>query len=262
MNIICKECGTENEQEYIYCKNCGASLEKKEEKTYEQPPQTNFNNTSNYTYNEPFYDGVTPAEMTLFIGKKANEILPKFQKMKITDSKISWCWPLALLSFVFGPFGAALWFFYRKMYKYAFIFSGIGFTLSAIIAALTFNQTNLLTDTLMDAFMSGDFQNFMQIIESVDTTETGLALISGALQDIVDISTSVVTGIFGYHIYMSHCIQKIQSYKFNHNDPRFYQMGLSAVGGVSGGMLGLGFLIMLGTEAVISFITNIITIII
>lgn len=262
MKIICKECGTENEKEYDYCKNCGTLLEKPQKEPEKTAPTQNSNVSNNNTYNEPFYDGVTPAEMTLFIGKKSNEILPKFQKMKLTDSKISWCWPLALLSFVFGPFGAVLWFFYRKIYKFAFIFSAIGFALSSIIAALNFNQSNLLTDTILDAIMSGDMQSMLQILENVDTTEAGLSLISSALQDIADISTTVITGLFGYNIYMNHCIEKIKSYKLNHTDPRFYQMGITAIGGVSGGMLALGFLVMLGSDAIVSFITNIISLII
>lgn len=259
MNTICKECGTENEKEYKYCKNCGAVLEKEQPKTTPQPTN-NFSNSN--TYNDFFYDGISQEEMTLFVGKKSNEILPKFQKMKLTDSKVSWCWPLAILSLFFGPFGAALWFFYRKIYKHAFIFSGIGFLLSVIVTALNFNQTDALTDKITDALMSGDFQNFLNILGNTKIADSALTLVASSLQSVFEIVTTVVTGVFGYSIYMNHCIEKIKDYKFRHTDQRLYQMGISAIGGVSGGMLALGFLIMFGSDAVISFFSTIISMIV
>lgn len=261
MNIICKECGTENEKEYAYCKNCGAKLlneQPKKEYTEQTQDYRAFNNSSN---DEPYFNGVTSAELSLFIGKKSNEILPKFQKMALTDSKISWCWPAAILSFLMGPFGAALWFFYRKMYKFAFIFSGIGAGLSIILGILNFGQVDLTFDTVFEAIFSGNYESAMQILANLDTSEVGLSFLATALQNIVEIAITIVTGIFGYNIYMNHCTQKIKNYKLSHADPRFYQMGISAIGGVSGGMLALGFLIMFGTDAIISFVSAIFSLI-
>ncbi len=101
----------------------------------------------------------------------------------------------------------------------------------------------------------------MQILDDLDTSEVGLSFLATALQNIVKIAITIVTGIFGYNIYMNHCIEKIKNYKLSHADPRFYQMGISAIGGVSGGMLALGFLIMFGTDAIISFVSAIFSLI-
>ena len=128
---ICSECGTENENDYIYCKNCGALLtaapkpETVPESTAQEtvpktehssfrpapapeaaapafkpvPPVYNTENgNTGYTQSgAPAPDGIPQEEIALFIGKKSVVIKPKFIKMEITNSKTSWCWPAALL---------------------------------------------------------------------------------------------------------------------------------------------------------------------
>lgn len=260
--ITCKNCGTQNEKEFEYCKNCGAKLEE------EQINQNgnSFNQDSsfnpNFTYNEPFYEGVTPSEMTLFVGKKSCDILPKFQKMKLSHSKVSWCWPLAVLSFLFGPFGAAIWFFYRKIYKYAWLFSGIGLLFSAITMIINFDQLNYLFDNLINAFKTGDISNLVEISEKNVINISTTSQILSYIDDLVNIALTVVTGIFGYYIYMNHAIEQIKSYKNENNDPRFYQMGISSIGGISGGMLAVGILVMIGSDMVISIIASLFTILV
>ena len=103
----CPECGTENEEQYLYCKNCGTELKANEEKVenVEQPvvteqpvqnkenfadssnpePQNNYNTEYNQppqpqnTYNTGYnpnginvdsIDGISQEEMALFIGKR------------------------------------------------------------------------------------------------------------------------------------------------------------------------------------------------
>lgn len=260
MNKICKECMTENEQEYLYCKNCGNKLDKdapKDEYKYAQ----GFNPAS---YNTPYGDteveGISTQELSLFIGKKAYDILPKFQKMELTNSKISWCWPVAILSFLFGPFGAALWFFYRKMYKNALIFSAIGAIVSIVVSLFNFEEYNAVFDTVMDALLSGNFEAAISSFQSLDTLETVFSVIANAFQGLIEIATTIFTGIFGYSLYKRHCLEKIRIYKNSQTDNRYYQFGIAAIGGVSSGMLVLGFLIMFGTEYLISLASAIFSI--
>ena len=127
-NKICSECGTENEEKFKFCKNCGKELEP------QKFEQNDYNTTSNnqpygqYGYNDfiiPETEGIPNEEVATFVGRKAGKIIPKFAKMQATNSKISWCWPVAILSYFFGPVGAAFWYLYRKMYKMATIFFAI-----------------------------------------------------------------------------------------------------------------------------------------
>ena len=257
--ITCKNCGTQNENEFEYCKNCGAKLE-------EQINNNSFNQSSsynrNFTYDDPIYDGVTPSEMTLFVGKKSYDIIPKFQKMKMSGSKVSWCWPLAILSFLFGPFGAAIWFFYRKVYKYAWIFTGIGFLFSAVSMIISFEQLNYLFDNLITALKTGDMNYLIEISENPIVNSSSLSQILSDIDDLLNMSLAVITGVFGFYIYMNHAIDKIKFYKAENNDTRFYQIGISSLGGVSGGMIAVGILLMIGVDIALSIIASILTILI
>ncbi len=73
-NIICHECGTENEPQYIYCKNCGASLRPDTVNNNTQYAQGqnynseyNVNNSNQNTYNRTVIldtiDGVPSEDM-------------------------------------------------------------------------------------------------------------------------------------------------------------------------------------------------------
>ena len=74
---ICTECGTENEQGFEYCKNCGALLHGEEplksEIASEQNDAPVFENTlpEGNTFGEAFdnIDGIKSEEIALFIGK-------------------------------------------------------------------------------------------------------------------------------------------------------------------------------------------------
>lgn len=289
MNMnICPECGTENEEHYIYCKNCGTEIKDKVENT-EQPaeaktpeqneekfadvtepePQKNYNtdhtqppqpqNTYNNDYNPnngfnvDSIDGIPQEEMALFIGKKANDILPKFTKMEITKSKVSWCWPAAILGFFFGPFGSALWFFYRKMYKPAIVLSVIGAVVTVITTVLTFGTTTIDFDAFFNSIASG---NFDVAADAVKESTSALSIISGLIDDISTTVTCIATGLFGYYIYKNHCVEKIRSYRTVQADQRYYRFGLAAIGGVSGGMLAVGIIIMFAADYIAEFINT------
>ena len=124
---FCPNCGTENEIEYSYCKNCGTALvnEKTGQEATTQPtnipPVTEIPTTSYTAQNNPNteYTGcineISQEEMQLFVGKGADRIIPRFIKMDSSNSKVSWCWPAAILGFVLGPIGLSIWYFYRKI---------------------------------------------------------------------------------------------------------------------------------------------------
>ena len=94
---ICSSCGTENEPEYKFCKNCGNEI-----KEAQTPPETQFRpepqaepvkqQAYSKTPNGFILDnisGVPTDEVAFYVGKKAYKLLPKFSKMEFTGSKVS-----------------------------------------------------------------------------------------------------------------------------------------------------------------------------
>lgn len=267
MSNFCSECGTENEEKFLYCKNCGATIqppskteeihqdEPKEEKEYSEPQSTYSSTGSIHSTPNGFImdsiDGIPKEELSLFIGRKENEILPKFSKMELTHSKTSWCWPAAILGFLFGPLGAAIWFFYRKMYKKAILLSVIGTVLTILTSVLTFGSAEIDLEGMLNEFANG---NFLGAVEMLNISENIYSMAASLIEDISSIATCIICGLFGYHSYKEHCVNKIREYRAIQGNQGFYRFGLVSIGGVSGGMVAVGLLIMV-------FASNIATII-
>ena len=266
---ICEVCGTENEPQYVYCKNCGGALKAEEnqetnnskaedfkrgEEVHNEP---NFNGSFSSFVND--YDGVSSEELGLFVGKNGDKILPKFAKLHASNSKVSWCWPPAVLGFLFGAMGSALWFFYRKMYKTAVIFALVGAVITVVTGALSFSDTEAISDSVIESFAAGDFEGAMDKIEKSEE-ETPLSqkimnTVATFVSDISDIIAGLIAGVFGLYFYKKYCIEKITEYRKIIPDSTFYKMGLSSVGGTSGGMLAVGIILIFAVGTVVSFIT-------
>ena len=207
----------------------------------------------------PITDGIPQEELALFIGKKSAVIMPKFIKMEITNSKVSWCWPAAILGFLFGPMGAALWFFYRKMYKTGALLAVIGALINIIVAVLTFNTTSADYTLLYRSFLSGDMQSVLNALSSIGSTSTLLDVIADVISSAADLATCILTGLFGYYLYKEHCIKVINNFRMNISDRRYYTMGLASVGGVSGGMLAVGIICIVVVNNLTSAVTAVIS---
>lgn len=259
--IICEKCGTENEEIYKYCKNCGNIL-----KNESQNEQYNEKNRSEPYRNDEFvesFDGISSEEMSIFIGKKSEKILPKFSKMEITKSKVSWTWPAAILGYILGPMGSALWFFYRKMYKPALIFSLIGAVVMLTTGFMIQENTSDVTDDILNAFSLGNYSEIVEIIgdigNDISPSQAVLNGLATVIEDFANIGSAIFAGLFGMNIYKKHCINKIKEYKNGQGDLRFYRLGLSAIGGCSGGMLAVGIVIMLAAKSLTEFANIIIS---
>lgn len=281
---ICTECGTENSPDYKYCKNCGAILNKPEQKP-EGPEfiggsdnrEYNSQNTESRDYGErhesysqtgvsyqpsnwkmyPDFsiDGVPCDDITAYIGKEAPKIMPKFIKMELTRTKTSWCWPAAVLSFLFGPLGAAIWFLYRKMYKPALILIAIGLVLTASVKALTYDiDEQGLASALSGSIENGSLDDLLKTVSELPTADLIRISISSLLQQTANIIAMVITGIFGYYIYKKQAIAKIITYRSSQVDPRYYRIGLASVGGTSGGMLAVGIFMLIAIKNIIDVI--------
>ena len=254
--IICPECATENEPQYFYCKNCGTPLTQKapEKEVYgaSDSAKKTYDSSPVAVDSLDYFDGIPKEEMAAFIVKKSPAILRKFTYMEICHKKTSWCWPVAVLSFFFGPFGAALWFFYRKMYKIALILAAIGILLSTLTVALDPKplSDNELSAPLREYSSAVEQENFTEAFDLLkDALGSGRA-ISSSINNIVRICTLFITSIFAFYWYKKHVISGIIQYRNANVDARYYSIGLSAVGGVSGGMLTVGILLLLSATPI------------
>ena len=284
---ICAECGTENESDYIYCKNCGAPLTKTEtepELTENDPqteasPQSGFESSAGaggYTppYSAPDYgaqyspyntytsyaiEGIPAEDVAFFVGKKSAEIMPKFMKMEITHSKVSWCWPAAILGFIFGPLGAALWFFYRKMYKIALILLAMGTVFTFTTTALTYDTNSESIGSIFESITEGDENALLDAFENIGSSETVLDLVASGIEDLANLASCIVCGLFGFYEYKKHCVKSIKGFMQNGIDQRYYRMGLASLGGVSGGMLAVGIISMIVIQNIASTVTVILS---
>lgn len=262
---ICSSCGTENEHEYKYCKNCGTEIA-----IADTPPKTEF--TSNADFNSAgagytqntfpngiitdTISGIPSDEVAVFVGKKGYSILPKFSKMEMTNSKISWCWPAAIFGYLFGPIGAACWFFYRKMYKPAVILSVIGAFITVLTTVMSGGMEIDFTAAL-EAIQAGNMNDYFNALGLNNSAQTLTTMISGLINEITNILSCVLCGMFGFYIYKNHCIEKINSYRAFLADVRYYKLGLASIGGVSGGMVVLGIVIMILSSNIAEIIATI-----
>ncbi len=277
--IICSECLTENEQKYEYCKNCGAKLNRSDAETQNPTNNGNFggtyNNASNFDNNQtnaqygesPQSDfshgntfvesinGIPYGEVATFVGKKANKYMPVFSRLEITGGKISWHWPCAILSFLLGPLGVALWYFYRKMYKHAAIFAGLGVLLS-IVSELTLGSWAVSEDFFQSYFSILTGEALENPLLNADSLKYEIA---NLISSLVETALAIICGLFTHGWYKEHISKTILKYRASNVDMRYYQMGLVSLGGTSGGMLALGFAVMFFTENLSTIIFAVVT---
>ncbi|MBQ9965957.1 MAG: hypothetical protein IJP22_04435 [Clostridia bacterium] len=243
--IICHECGTENESEFLYCKNCGAKLKEEEQKTQYEP---NFNEPNDTNFAVDTINGIESEQVVLFVGKKASFYFPKFSKMVILGKKTSWNFAPALLGLFMGPIGAALWCFYRKIYKAAAVLLAIGVLLAGITTVLTYDDLTATFDGVLSAMQGEDAADVLESLNGLETSETAMSALASNVDDLFCLATAIVMGLFGNYIYMNHCTNAIKKYRGSGLDQRYYKLGLASLGGTSGGMLAIGIILFIGIE--------------
>lgn len=285
---ICPECGTENEQEYIYCKNCGTPLTSakpepvktveaefiSEEKSESEQNRTESENTDPQGENRRYYGapynayssfaytigGIPAEEISLFVGKKASEITPKFIRMEMSRSKTSWCWPAAILGFFFGPMGAAIWFLYRKMYKIGTVLLAAGAVLTCILGVMNYGTDSQTVKSIFDS-VAGGTASLPGLLDEAASATSVLSVTASAIESITNLASGVLAGIFGFYAYKEHCVKSILNFRTSCPDSRYYKMGLSSVGGVSGGMLAVGIVCIAVVNNAVSLVTALISLI-
>lgn len=245
MSKFCSRCGTENDDSYAYCKNCGKAFSP----AYVQNPPPEPTND---------FDGIKYNEMAEFAGANSYTVLKKLSRMQIAQSKVSWCWPVAILGLLFGPLGAAIWFFYRKMYKWAFALLGIGAVLGAATALLNkdayfllFDEFKAIYNAASDGTLSTQSQRYMNELNDIMQNITALrgVMIASAVNDITRFATTVLLGAFSMNIYKNHAAGKINAYKSGRTQKSPYVSG-----GTSGAMAFLGVVFLFVINSITGFI--------
>ena len=280
MNIICDECGTENEPEYEYCKNCGARLRNSKTANSDIKNSNGMNyGYTQYGQNQQYQaaynqyaqqysniNGISREEFAAFIGKNSAAIINKFEGMEKKGTNISWCWATTVLSILFGPLGAALWFFYRKLYKPAAIFMAAGLISMTLSTAIVFADLPIsITDTVNDVFYAIESaepgkenqaaaETLKPVVEKLLNYKN---LAASAITNVTSIVCFVMSSMLAYGIYKKRAIDAILKCRANNMDPRYYSIGLTAVGGTSVGMLILGIAIMIFAPSIISAVLGI-----
>lgn len=252
---VCPRCETENEESYEYCKNCGTPIKQKSA----NPKAPDFNaaspNNYNYSYTHSAFvmdsiGGIPSDEVAIFINKNSSNILAKFSKMELTNSKTSWCWPVAILGFLLGPIGIALWFFYRKMYKNATVLTAVSVAINLIVTLLSAALPPIDLDMAMMQILNNDVTGAM---ETIGPKTLAIILLIDTISLISTLVLTVVFSLFAFKLYKDHCVKTISNFKASVQDERYYKFGLSSLGGVSAGMVILGIIAYYLSNFLISF---------
>lgn len=252
LSIYCKNCGTQNEEKFSYCKNCGTPLRATEENT---------KNSYNTADKIPFeIDGIPSSDYSYFIGNNQHKILDKFAKMSLTVSKLAWCWPAIILSLLFGFFGAAIWLFYRKMYRYGVIALTVGLFILGINTAITYQPTLVLAEQFRQVlieFMSGvNPEVFEETLKNVfgqfaASQQVGIA---SFISETANYFAAFYYGLFGMYLYKKHAYSKIKAYRAANSESDYYNYGLSSIGGTTVGMAVLAVIIYIAASNILTMI--------
>ena len=279
---FCHHCGKENDIENTFCPDCGTrlfdvanddniayDLERGQPPAYNQcsqspPPPVGYTQppVGEYRQSEVDFDGVSGTELYAYTG--SDRIMDKFTSMHLSNSKVSWCWPVAVLSFFFGFFGAAFWFLYRKMYKVAVIliaagviFQCAGYLVTGEVAEaeqfvaagqnMTSGSEYLSSETESEEYVV----DFTYNLYSTDD-QTPAQMLWNALESALAIILTVLCGLFSLNIYKEHCIRKIKDYRVNNAGSTYYYYRLATVGGHIGTMILLAVLGYIVLESILT----------
>ncbi len=240
---ICVKCSTENEGNYVFCKYCGAMLPVVD-KRYNYPLEEE-NVSDNIT--EPSIGGVPLSEMSLYIEKNPHKFIPKFIRMETAKQKVSFCGPVLLFGLLFGFFGTAVWFFWRKMTKLAWLITALGILMLVADTFINFGAYS--------SYMDGVFSLLFDIAKNPQSysdpaviNEATTALISSFEQNFDPIISLIsryvgnlilpsVASLFAMYLYKNKAISDIKRIKLQSENTESAKSRIAQKGGCSGVML-------------------------
>lgn len=240
-NKICPACKTENEPDYLFCKNCGTPLDSPYKEgaanaQYTPPPGYGAQNMGGYPFGmtpvdyaavEPQLDGADTRKVEAFVGtQKLNTFMRLFIAMKRTGRKIFFNLPVALLGLFMVPLSSA-WFFFRKMYKVGLIVCAASLLITAATTAVNFHH---------------DRQNALALqkeIQSVSTSELSTYTPKGNygqseseitvkyISRSVSFAGVIFLSMFGYYFYYKHCTKSVRRIENENPSADLYSFSLA-----------------------------------
>ncbi len=230
-NKRCSRCGTLNEQEYVYCKNCGTALETEKETNTPNINYTpiNYNTVPNstitdYSEIEPEINGVDTKKIQAYVGpKNCDRIMQKFIMAFRTGKMVTgYNWIVfitgALLAFPF----VSSWFFYRKMYKVGAILCAISIALTVAVTAIDFSKNAEYIKNEYNKVENYTAEEFLQYesdaIPTTSTAKTADAIIKFVL--------TVLLASTAWNIYYKQSLKNIKRLELSNfpNNNEFYQL--------------------------------------
>lgn len=256
MNVFCVNCGTENKEEYNFCKSCGAKLLKLDDE-----PIIPVVNVASQEDENIF--GISRQQLKLYIGKNSEKISSRFEGMEKADSKVSFCAPAAVLGLFFGFFGLSFWFFYRKMNKQGWISALIGTLFYIAVCIFTYPYIENLFELLLGVFNQGfiDGENSQLFVGSVAAKISNLSFgvnYAAIFSDIEKTSAAIIGGLYGLCFYKNHIVKSITEINETCDDAEKINLCIKESGGTSAGRVILAALLKVGISIVVSIILTIV----
>ena len=244
MNHFCEECGTENGPEFKYCKNCGTRLVGEEKEA----------SSVMGADGEPEMPEIALPEMAIFAGKNGKKIAFKWSKMRFFGRKISWCWPVFLLTWFFGLAGAGFWFLYRRMYRFGVALLAASLllgTFGSLVKAGNLKGDWTDISLCFEQSINSDTGNFdeealLTGLEKIERSENVRRLNTYSdITNLINFVAAVLLGLYALFIYERFAQEKIRSY-----GRPLSEVELSLAGGTSGGAAALGVILYFIVELV------------
>lgn len=236
---VCPACHTQNERGFNFCKNCGAPLSPAAQFSVGLPDEIN---------------GVPTDDLKTFVGKNGDKIVQKWAKAEHTHRNISWCWPVALLTAFFGVAGAAIWFLYRRMYRYGILLLTAALILIGLQVALLSEPIDVLGTELLkneeyalllDGYAnSGDYLTYQQglneFLENNPFVLREITKVNSILNSfsMLETALALIFGMFSLRIYKNFVFSRLRLFT---RKPTTMELSLS--GGTSVGAAAIGILV-------------------
>lgn len=263
--IICPVCGTENEPQRLFCKNCNTPLDIGAESRQNTANNgTRYNgefNSADEIYGSYFCpDGsyASSEEVGEIVGKKREKFLSKFTRMEVTSSKFSWNWPVFILTFIFGLTGTGFYFLYRKMTKLGAIFLAVGILFSFALSYSngTLQDASSQLNEIYSAFSSGktDAENELTPEEDEngdivlppltpfgdeEASVSKSELIADFAETVGSFALSLIFALFTNYLYKKHCLDCIMKIHSVSDNPVAVRTLKNQFCSVSGGAVGI-----------------------
>lgn len=251
----CPRCHAKNEEDALYCKECGQSLHYYSKAVGEQPTEpAGASQTPPYQNTPPFwgpfpganpqgaypgnpmdplggvapneqFDGVDAQDMAKTVRTNTRYYLPVFARYKLTNQ--------CRFNFAAFLFGGA-WFLFRKMYLPGILFIAIK---TALVLGNILTQTLFLFPMLQSLGLPANFSMFQmqQILPKIMERGSGTVFlcILPLILYIGDFILSIVMGILGNRLYYRHCVDLVKRIRTETSDAAVCDAALEKRGGVN-----------------------------